>query len=126
MNVTNILSRGVISNLVRKAIKNGELADLSLGDTLCVDCAKVARVYDHRDYAKPLDVVPVCHGCNARRGRGANHIWEGYTIKIALDDQEQQRFDVAIALVRTTKKAAIREAIMAWVERIEKEKEQGR
>lgn len=40
----------------------------------CVDCGKPATDYDHRDYAKPLDVQPVCRGCNVRRGvamRGA-------------------------------------------------------
>ena len=35
---------------------------------LCVDCGAPATRYDHRDYGKPLDVEPVCHGCNIRRG----------------------------------------------------------
>jgi len=34
----------------------------------CVDCGKQAREYDHRDYNKPLEVQPVCRGCNKRRG----------------------------------------------------------
>lgn len=25
-----------------------------------VDCERRAQAYDHRDYVKPLDVVPVC------------------------------------------------------------------
>lgn len=37
----------------------------------CVDCGKPARDYDHRDYSKPLDVVPVCHSCNIKRGPAA-------------------------------------------------------
>lgn len=36
----------------------------------CVDCGAQATEYDHRDYNKPLDVDPVCHGCNIKRGPG--------------------------------------------------------
>lgn len=39
-------------------------------DFKCVDCGNPAQCYDHRDYSKPLDVVPVCLPCNASRGRG--------------------------------------------------------
>jgi hypothetical protein len=35
---------------------------------LCVDCGSQAFDWDHRDYRKPLEVVPVCRGCNVRRG----------------------------------------------------------
>jgi hypothetical protein len=39
------------------------------GTIICVDCKrKPAAMYDHRDYAKPLAVDPVCHYCNVRRG----------------------------------------------------------
>lgn len=55
---------------VFKAIRNGLIAPLD-GDIACVDCAKPAQVYDHRDYAKPLDVVPVCLSCNKKRGNAA-------------------------------------------------------
>jgi hypothetical protein len=34
----------------------------------CVDCGKPATVYEHRDYNKPLDVVPTCSSCNFKRG----------------------------------------------------------
>lgn len=34
----------------------------------CADCQESATEYDHRDYGRPLDVEPVCRGCNARRG----------------------------------------------------------
>lgn len=34
----------------------------------CKDCGMQATVYDHRDYDKPLQVEPLCHRCNARRG----------------------------------------------------------
>lgn len=36
----------------------------------CADCIGAASEYDHRDYNHPLKVVPVCHSCNIRRGRG--------------------------------------------------------
>lgn len=51
---------------VAKAVKDGILAPVK---TLkCVDCGSPAQCYDHRDYAKPLDVEPVCRKCNFRRG----------------------------------------------------------
>lgn len=52
----------VIANATRKREmpKAKELA--------CVDCGKPAYDYDHREYSKPLNVVPVCRACNLRRG----------------------------------------------------------
>lgn len=35
----------------------------------CVDCGEPAIEYEHRDYSKPLDVVPICRRCNLLRGR---------------------------------------------------------
>lgn len=54
-------------SIVGKAKRDGRLPWLD-GKVLCVDCGAPAAVYDHREYARPLDVVPVCRGCNARRG----------------------------------------------------------
>ena len=51
---------------VSRAISNGILKHPS--KLKCVDCGKKAQCYDHRDYAKPLDVVPVCSPCNVKRG----------------------------------------------------------
>jgi hypothetical protein len=51
--------------LVQKAIKLGTLP--SPRGFACEDCGGPATQYDHRDYSKPLDVVPVCCGCNNRR-----------------------------------------------------------
>lgn len=53
--------------MVREAIEAGLLPRLD-GSISCVDCDKPAVVYDHRDYRKPLMVVPVCKGCNIKRG----------------------------------------------------------
>jgi len=61
---------GPISNAVAAAIRRGELAHPKT--LVCVDCGKPAKDYDHRDYSRPLDVDPVCHGCNRLRGPGAN------------------------------------------------------
>lgn len=48
------------------AVKRGELQAAS--GQICVDCGAAATEYDHRSYAKPLDVVAVCHRCNITRG----------------------------------------------------------
>lgn len=34
----------------------------------CVDCGAQAFAYDHRSYARPIDIEPVCRSCNTRRG----------------------------------------------------------
>lgn len=52
--------------LVKLAIKYGYLPKPST--LTCQDCGQPAQVYDHRDYNRPLDVEPVCHACNIKRG----------------------------------------------------------
>ena len=51
---------------VNKAIKNNLMPHPSTLN--CFDCGVPATCYDHRDYNKPLDVVPVCSRCNKLRG----------------------------------------------------------
>ncbi len=51
---------------VGRAVRKGLLKPAK--ECTCVDCGKQARDYDHRDYNKPLDVVPVCRSCNQLRG----------------------------------------------------------
>lgn len=51
---------------VNKAVKKGILPHVST--LICVDCGKPAQCYEHRDYNKPLEVVPTCKSCNTRRG----------------------------------------------------------
>ena len=58
---------------VSKAKKEGLLPILD-GSIQCSDCSNVAAVYEHRDYSKPLDVVPVCYACNHARGRALPEI----------------------------------------------------
>lgn len=51
---------------VYRAIKTGVLPK---PDSLpCVDCGVPATDYDHRSYAKPLEVDAVCRSCNKKRG----------------------------------------------------------
>jgi hypothetical protein len=55
---------------VALAIRSGLMKKPS--EHSCVDCGEQAQVYDHREYAKPLDVVPVCKKCNIRRGHASD------------------------------------------------------
>lgn len=41
-------------------------------DEKCVDCGKKAVHWEHRNYARPLLVEPVCRSCNIKRGRANN------------------------------------------------------
>lgn len=58
-----------VNAIVSKAKKHGALAPAAGQD--CVDCGGPARDLEHRDYSKPLDVVPVCRACNFKRGPAA-------------------------------------------------------
>ena len=51
---------------VAAAIKKGRLPKPET--QRCVDCGRLAQQYDHKDYANPLHVSPVCRKCNIRRG----------------------------------------------------------
>lgn len=56
------------ATILHRAVLNGTIPNLKLSEISCTDCSKRATVYDHRDYDKPLDVDPVCYGCNSKRG----------------------------------------------------------
>ena len=60
--------KGRCHNLVSRLIKLGALDSPRLHR--CADCGGPAVNYDHRDYSQPINVEPVCHGCNVRRGPG--------------------------------------------------------
>lgn len=51
---------------VYREVRDGRLKPIK--QCICVDCGKPAQHYDHRDYNKPIDVVPVCAKCNSKRG----------------------------------------------------------
>lgn len=57
------------------AVRSGKIPKASTFK--CKDCDRQAEVYDHRDYAKPLKVQPVCRSCNSKRGPGKNKIAMG-------------------------------------------------
>lgn len=59
-----IAAHGAVAGAIRK----GLLVHPRLLE--CVDCGAQARDYDHRDYSRHLDVVPVCRSCNKLRGPG--------------------------------------------------------
>jgi hypothetical protein len=82
-------SQSVAHNLVARAIRKGELAPLD-GTITCVDCGEPATVYDHRDYAYPLSVEPVCQRCNIKRGKGENRIVDSRLIRIKLTDEQYE------------------------------------
>ena len=52
---------------MRKAKARGQFPVLN-GSIRCQDCSRPAQCWDHRDYAKPLEVAPVCWSCNTKRG----------------------------------------------------------
>lgn len=60
---------------VARAIRTGQLKPPR--EFCCADCGGVATEYDHRDYSKPLQVEPVCRGCNVRRGPAIGAILKG-------------------------------------------------
>jgi hypothetical protein len=66
-------ARASARKAVRAARNRGELPSLRQQEIACVDCGKRATIWEHRDYTRPLDVQPVCIGCNTRRGHGYPH-----------------------------------------------------
>lgn len=58
---------------VTKAIVRGDLKRAS--HHVCADCGTQARDWDHRDYTRPLDVVPVCRSCNLKRGPAFDSVY---------------------------------------------------
>jgi hypothetical protein len=55
---------------VQQAIKSGKMEDPWEANLQCADCGGRASLWEHRDYAKPFDVEPVCYRCNIKRGPG--------------------------------------------------------
>ena len=57
--------------LVAREIRAGRMQKATAH--ACVDCGRQAAEYDHRDYERPLDVVPTCCSCNRKRGHAKWH-----------------------------------------------------
>jgi len=65
--VTSIsYARSCIGNRIAQLVRSGEIPPAKT--LVCVDCGGSAREYEHREYLRPLDVVPVCRSCNLKRG----------------------------------------------------------
>ncbi len=60
------LGKESASARVQSEIRNGNLPNPKT--LTCDDCGGPAIEYEHRDYNKPLMVVPICRSCNLRRG----------------------------------------------------------
>jgi len=56
---------------VSRLIYSNKLPRLSKEYVSCVDCGCRASQYDHRNYNKPKEVVPVCSSCNYKRGQAS-------------------------------------------------------
>jgi NAD-dependent SIR2 family protein deacetylase len=96
-------------NAVQKAVKKGILVPAKT--LVCIDCGEMADRYDHRDYNKPLDVVPVCRKCNAQRGKATPVLSQ--TIKLSMEliteqitEQQQAALHNAIAKAGSKAKLA--------------------
>lgn len=59
----------LLSGRVSAAVKRGELHKLD-GSIKCHCCDLPAKAYDHRDYDKPYEVIPLCRSCNGQAGPG--------------------------------------------------------
>jgi hypothetical protein len=92
---------------VARAISAGKLPRLD-GAILCVDCGKPATEYDHREYARPLDVQPVCHSCNLRRGPASDiaHLCYHFSPVLA-PRQPPRRFRAVLAAARLREHARL-------------------
>jgi hypothetical protein len=71
---------------VHVAVQNGRLSPAT--SQACADCGTPAFGYDHRDYAQPLDVAPVCRRCNRKRGRAINCPTGVKRLTVELDEDD--------------------------------------
>ena len=69
------LTQGRERALYAVAVATGVLPSLRSGALPCKDCGRSATQYDHRDYAKPLEVEPVCGRCNLKRSVAKGIVW---------------------------------------------------
>lgn len=96
-------------NAVTTAIRKGKLPRLTGSLVRCVDCEEFAECYDHRDYAKPLEVEPVCHKCNLKRDKAENWV-ESSRLMIRLIGYEKVLVKMAADLEGRTLSSFVRHA----------------
>lgn len=78
-------ARAGIGNAIARHVRTGVLVPAK--ELTCVDCGSLAREYEHREYLKPFDVVPVCHACNLKRGPAID-VKEAVAMHLGIDVQE--------------------------------------
>lgn len=71
-------------SMVASAKRFGVLPELD-GTIACHDCGRAATIYEHRDYGRPLDVVPACDQCNRNRGTAIWPSADAYNFKRITD-----------------------------------------
>ena len=54
----------IVRGAVTRAVLSGSLPRAKTEK--CRRCDNQAHAWDHRDYSKPLDVIPLCRACNNR------------------------------------------------------------
>lgn len=88
------------------AIKKGDLRPAK--ECKCVDCGRQAEVYDHRNYYKPLAVVPVCKRCNRQRGAATPYKREALKQKrrMVLNRIEQRTKEMAQQIINKWQRGA--------------------
>ena len=62
--------RGWAASVVQNAKYRGYVGRPE--DQKCVDCGKQAKHWEHRNYARPLIIEPVCQSCNLKRKHSIN------------------------------------------------------
>lgn len=69
-------------------IGKGNLPKLREKEVPCVDCGERATIYDHRDYNRPIEVVPVCKSCNSKRGSAS------FRLEPSFESSEPSAFEI--------------------------------
>ncbi len=86
--------RNKAHGIVHKAVKEGKLEPPT--NFSCVDCGLKAIFYEHRDYNKPLEVVPICRLCNIKRGSAIHLALENVKVKKIKDKKTKKHKIVEI------------------------------
>ena len=91
--------------VLQKSLKDGSFIKVRDSGLSCVDCDGPATCWEHRDYSKPLDVEPCCHGCNVRRAEAhvPDYFPEPTTRQLLVRAYELERLE-SISMAKRGKK----------------------
>lgn len=87
-----------VVNMVSNAIRKGQMPRPS-GN--CTWCEAPAKVWDHRDYSKPFDVIPLCYSCNNKAPPGL--MPENLPIILSLKERLRKR-DLELKQIKARKR----------------------